>query len=58
METYITGLEKVMRCYVQRLHWLLSGECDYSPERWEGPERKLIPETVRPVGLANRFSLY
>ncbi|XP_063141980.1 von Willebrand factor A domain-containing protein 3A isoform X1 [Rattus norvegicus] len=25
METYITGLEKVMRCYVQRLHWLLSG---------------------------------
>nr|XP_034372547.1 von Willebrand factor A domain-containing protein 3A [Arvicanthis niloticus] len=25
METYITCMEKVMRCYVQRLHWLLSG---------------------------------
>ncbi|XP_035298144.1 von Willebrand factor A domain-containing protein 3A isoform X4 [Cricetulus griseus] len=25
METYITCMEKVMRCYVQRLQWLLSG---------------------------------
>uniref|UniRef100_A0A8C6I838 von Willebrand factor A domain containing 3A n=1 Tax=Mus spicilegus TaxID=10103 RepID=A0A8C6I838_MUSSI len=25
METYITCMEKVTRCYVQRLHWLLSG---------------------------------
>ncbi|XP_028620040.1 von Willebrand factor A domain-containing protein 3A [Grammomys surdaster] len=25
MEAYITCMEKVMRCYVQRLHWLLSG---------------------------------
>lgn len=26
IEAYITHLEKVMRCYVQRLQWLLSGE--------------------------------
>ncbi|XP_029391722.1 von Willebrand factor A domain-containing protein 3A [Mus pahari] len=25
METYITCMEKVTRCYLQRLHWLLSG---------------------------------
>ena len=40
METYITSMEKVMRGYVQRLQWLLSGESDYIPERWEEPERK------------------
>lgn len=36
METYITCMEKVTRCYVQRLHWLLSGECDYSQAREVG----------------------
>lgn len=32
METYITSMEKVMRGYVKRLQWLLSGK--------EEPERK------------------
>lgn len=42
METYITSMEKVMRGYVQRLQWLLSGKSDNSWERWEEPERKWL----------------
>lgn len=40
MEEYITCMEKVMRCYVKRLQWLLSGESDYSLEKREEPERE------------------
>jgi hypothetical protein len=41
MEVYISDLEKVMHCYVQRLQWLLSGEpacClgDGGPEEQKG----------------------
>eukprot|EP00069_Balaena_mysticetus_P019325 bmy_12043T0 len=38
IEAYITHLEKVMRCYVQRLQWLLSGE----PSCYPGGRRSVM----------------
>lgn len=40
IEAYITGLEKVLRRYVQRLQWLLSGESARHPGGWERHEGK------------------
>lgn len=40
IEVYITCLEKVMKRYVQRLQWLLSGEASCCPGVQEGHEGK------------------